>query len=425
MTGIILVASFFLFLIFNIPIAISLGLSSVVALLADGLPLDMIPTNIFAATSKFVLLAIPFFVLAGNIMEKTGISRKLIRLAQALVGHTRFGLPIVVVLVSCFFSAISGSGPATVAALGTMLIPAMVEAGYKESFSTALLAIAGAIGVIIPPSTSMVIYCSVSGVSVGKIFMAGIIPGVLMGIALAVVSVFVTRHDDIKLQEKASFKERIEAFKSAVWGLLMPVIILGGIYGGIFTPTEAAAVSAVYGLLVGIFVYKSVRLKEFYKILIDTASQSGVVMLIIACASLFAWVINVAGVGRMAQNSILAIADGNLVIFLVIVNIVLLIAGCFIDVISSFYIFTPIFLPIAIKLGYDPLLLGVVMVMNTAIGLATPPVGPNLFVACSLGNTTIVEVSKKIYPLVIASVVVLLLTTYIPQISLLLPSLMA
>ena len=422
MTTLLLFATFTIFLLFNVPIGICLGTSSVMALLSSDMPLDMLPTNVSAATGKFVLLAIPFFVFAGNIMEKSGISTKLIRLAQACVGHKRGGLPMVCVIVSCFFAAISGSGPATVAALGAIIIPAMVSAGYNAAYAAALMALAGAIGVIIPPSTSMVVYSSVTGVSVGKMFMAGIVPGLLMGLALAVVFIFQTRNDSIKLQPKASFPERMHAFLSALAGLLMPVIILGGIYGGIFTPTEAAAVSAVYGLVVGIFIYRSIKVNELYRILVDTAAQSGVVMFLIACASLFAWVINVEGIGNAVRGAILSFADGNLIIFLLIVNFTLLIAGCFIDVVSSFYIFTPIFLPVAIQLGYDPIMLGIVMTINTAIGLATPPVGANLYVACSLGNVSIIQISRKLTGLIIASIVVLLLVTYLPQLSMFIPN---
>lgn len=425
MIAALLFVIFVVLMVLNVPIAICLGSSSVVALLAAHLPLDMIPTNVFAATGKFVLLAIPFFVLAGNIMEKTGISEKLVNLAQALIGHKKGGLPFVCVIVSCFFAAISGSGPATVAALGSIIIPVMVSAGYDVAFSCALMAIAGAIGVIIPPSTSMVIYSSVSGASVGKMFLGGIIPGIMMGIALAIVFIIQTRKENIKLLPKASRKERWLAFKDALWGLMMPIIILGGIYGGIFTPTEAAAVSAVYGLVVGAFIYKKLTWKEFYKLLIDTAAQSGVVMFLIACASLFAWVINVKGIGAAVQNAIYNFADGNLTVFLLIVNITLLIAGCFIDVVSAFYIFTPIFLPVATRLGYDPIALGIVMTVNTAIGLATPPVGANLYTACSVGKIGVKDISKKVWGLVLGAIIVLLLITYFPQLIMVIPNTMS
>lgn len=420
----ILFGGFALLLILNIPIATCLGVASAVALQVGDLGMAMIPSNVLAATSKFVLLAIPFFILAGNIMEKTGISMRLIKLAQSMVGHKRGGLAMVCVIVACFFAAISGSGPATVAALGMIIVPAMSKGGYRPAFSAALMATAGAIGVIIPPSVSFVIYGSVSGSSIGKLFMGGVVPGLMMGLGLVIVAQFVTRHDDLVIFEKVSNKERWLAFKDAVWGLMMPVIILGGIYGGVFTPTEAAAVSAVYGLVVGIFVYKSIRVKEFYQILVDSASQTAVVMFVIATASLFAWVITVEGIAAMLSNLILEVSGGSTVIFFIIVNIVLLMAGCVLDGASSYYIFVPIFLPVATKLGIDPVHLGVVMVVNLAIGLVTPPVGVNLYVACGIAKITLKEISKEVLPFVLSSLVVLLLITYVPIIPMFLPNLM-
>lgn len=424
MEALMLFGSFVFLLLGNVPIAICLGLACVFALLVAGIPLDIISTNVYSATSKFVLLAVPFFILAGNTMEKTGISQKLINFAQSLVGHIKGGLAIVCVMVACFFAAISGSGPATVAALGMIIIPAMVNAGYKPAFSAALMATAGAIGVIIPPSITFVVYGSIAGSSIGKLFMAGVIPGILMGIALAVVAVWTTRKQNIETIPKASGKERWIAFKDAFWGLMMPVIILGGIYGGIFTPTEAAAVSAVYGLLVGLFIYKSIKLKDIYQILVDSSSQTAVVMLIMATASLFAWVMTVSGIAARATELLVSVSNGNIIIFLLIVNIILLIAGCFLDGSSALYIFTPIFLPVAIKLGYDPVALGVVMVVNLAIGMVTPPVGVNLYVACGLADVSLKEISKAVVPFIIASIIVLLLITYIPDISMLLPNLL-
>lgn len=424
METLMLFGSFIILLLGNVPIAICLGLASVFALLVSGTPLDIISTNVYSATSKFVLLAVPFFILAGNIMEKTGISKKLINFAQSLVGHIKGGLAIVCVMVACFFAAISGSGPATVAALGMIIIPAMVNAGYKPTFSAALMATAGAIGVIIPPSITFVVYGSIAGTSIGKLFMAGVIPGILMGIALAIVAVWTTRKQNIETMPKASGKERLIAFKDAFWGLMMPVIILGGIYGGIFTPTEAAAVSAVYGLLVGLFIYRSIKLKDIYQILVVSSSQTAVVMLIMATASLFAWVMTVSGIAARATELLVSVSNGNIIVFLLIVNIILLIAGCFLDGSSALYIFTPIFLPVAIKLGYDPVALGVVMVVNLAIGMVTPPVGVNLYVACGIADVSLKEISKAVVPLIIASIIVLLLITYIPDISMLLPNLL-
>jgi C4-dicarboxylate transporter DctM subunit len=380
--------------------------------------------NVYASTSKFVLLAIPFFILGGNIMERVGISRRLIVLAEKFVGHLKGGMAIVCVLVACFFAAISGSGPATVAALGMIIIPAMIKTGYSPEFSSALMASSGAIGVIIPPSITFVVYGSIAGASIGTLFIAGVIPGILVGLGLVIVALVIGKKLDLKTSEKASFKERMIALKDAFWGLMMPVIILGGIYGGIFTPTEAAAVSAVYGLFVGLFIYRSINVKELYQILVDSTSQTAVVMLITATASLFAWVITVSGIGAAITSLFINVSGGSTIIFFIIVNVILLIAGMFLDSTSALFIFTPLFLPVAKVLGIDLIHLGVVMIVNLAIGLVTPPVGVNLYVACGIGNINLTRISKAALPLLAVSLLILLAITYVPQISLLLPGLM-
>lgn len=424
MTTFILFASFLVLLLMNVPIAITLGLSSLVALLAEGIDPIIVPMNVYASTSKFVLLAIPFFILGGNIMERVGISRRLINLAEKFVGHLKGGMAMVCVLVACFFAAISGSGPATVAALGMIIIPAMIKTGYSPEFSSALMASSGAIGVIIPPSITFVVYGSIAGASIGTLFIAGVIPGILVGLGLVIVALVIGRKLNLKTSKKANWKERLIALKDAFWGLMMPVIILGGIYGGIFTPTEAAAVSAVYGLFVGLFVYRSINVKELYQILVDSTSQTAVVMLITATASLFAWVITVSGIGSAISSLFINVSRGSTVIFFIIVNVILLIAGMFLDSTSALYIFTPLFLPVAKVLGVDLIHLGVVMIVNLAIGLVTPPVGVNLYVACGIGKINLAKISRAALPLLAVSLLILLAITYIPKISLLLPGMM-
>lgn len=420
----VLFISFAVLLLIGTPIAVCLGCSSVLTMLVQGAgkPIDAVmaalPRIVSASTSKFVLLAIPFFILGGNIMEKTGISKKLIDLAEACVGHIKGGVAIVCVLVSCFFAAISGSGPATVAALGLIMIPAMIKAGYNPAFSAALMATGGAIGVIIPPSITFVVYGSIADTSIGTLFISGILPGLLMGAVLIVVALLVGRKYDLKTTPKASGKERWKAFKDAFWGLLMPVIILGGIYGGVFTPTEAAAVSAVYGLIVGMFIYKTVKIKELYQILIDSASTTATVMFITAAASLFAYILTRARIDVAISDSLISMTDGNVILFFLIVNIILLIAGCFLDSTSALFIFTPLFVPVATALGIDLVHFGTVMVVNLAIGLVTPPVGVNLYVACGIAKIDLKTISKAVIPLVAAAIIVLLLVTYIPAISL-------
>lgn len=420
----ILFGTFIILLFLNVPIAISLGLSSVAAMLAGGIPLSMLPMQIHASIGKFTLLAIPFFILAGNVMEKAGISERLINLAEKLVGHKKSGLAIVAVITSVFFAAISGSGPATVAALGAILIPAMINNGYEAGMAASLMSTAGAIGIIIPPSIAFVVYGAIAEQSIGKLFIAGIVPGLLIGAALIIVSIIICKDMPIKQSEKATGKEKWIAFKDAFWGLMMPVIILGGIYGGIFTPTEAAAVSAVYGILVGIFIYKQIDFKEFVDLLVESSVQSAVVLFIVATASVFAWIVTTEGIADSVGAGILAISAGNKILFLLLVNIILLITGCFLDAISAFYLFVPILLPVAIELGYDPIAFGVVMTVNLAIGQVTPPVGVNLYVACPIAEIDLKTISKAVVPFVLASIAVLLLITYFPQTILWLPNLM-
>ena len=422
MTTILLFGIFALALAFNIPIAISLGISSLAAVIYAGLPLDTLPINIFSASSKFSLLAIPFFIVAGNIMEKAGISEMLIEFARALVGHRRNGISMVCVIVSCFFAAISGSGPATVAALGIIMIPAMVQAGYPISYATALMAAGGAIGVIIPPSVTFIVFGSISGASIGRLFSAGVIPGILMGVSMVIVSIWMMRKQDIKHTEKATGAQRWAAFKKAFWGLMMPVIILGGIYAGIFTPTEAAAVSAVYGLAVGIFIYKRLKMKEMVDLFSRSAAQTGVVLYVMICASIFAWVLTVDGIADDIGAWLTIICHGNLYLFLFITNLILLFAGCVMDAVSAIYILTPILLPVALKLGYDITAFGVLMCVNLAIGLITPPVGVNLFTGCGIARITIKDLLGDIVPLIIGLLVVLAVVTYFPQVYMFLPN---
>ncbi len=423
--GIVLFGLFILLLLCNVPIAVSLGVPAVVSCLMAGFSSSMLPINAYAATHKFSLLAIPFFILAGNIMEQAGISEKLIALAKACVGHRRSGLALVTVICSCFFAAISGSGPATVAALGSILIPAMVGVGYRPSFAAALMAASGAIGVIIPPSVTFIVYGSIAdGASVERLFMAGVIPGIMMGAALAVCSVFMSKNMDLQLLPKASGKERWAAFKDAVWALLMPVIILGGIYGGIFTPTEAAAVSAVYGLVVGVFVYRKMKLGQFITCIINSMAQNGQVLFVMIAAGLFAWMVSVTGMTAAIGNALISISGGNLIVFLLICNVILLLAGCVIDANSALYILVPILLPVAKQLGYDVIAFGLMMCVNLAIGLVTPPVGVNLYTACSIAKISLKDIIKDVLPLIIGLLIVLRLVTYVPQICLLLPNLL-
>ena len=306
MVSAVLFLSFFIFLILNVPVAICLGLSSVCAILYSGTSLTIVATNMYSGISKFLLLAIPFFVLSGNIMAKAGISKRLIKFVNTCVGHKRGGIAIVCVIVACFFGAISGSGPATVAALGAVLIPAMVEeGGFSAPFSTAMMATSSSIAIVIPPSIAFVVYASITGVSIADMFAGGILPGILMGLALIFVIMIEVRKNGIQpTTKKASWGERFRAFGDAFWGFLMPVIILGGIYGGVFTPTEAAAVSVVYGLFVGMVIYREVKFKDLIDIFVESAKTTGGIMLIVACASLFYFTGSVGTVGKCGPQSV-------------------------------------------------------------------------------------------------------------------------
>ena len=431
MVSVVLFLSFFILLILNVPISLCLGLSSVCAILYSGTSLTIVATNMYSGISKFLLLAIPFFVLSGNIMAKAGISTRLIKFVDTCVGHRKGGIAMVCVIVACFFGAISGSGPATVAALGAVLIPAMVESGgFSAPFATALMATASSIAIVIPPSIAFVVYASITGVSIGDMFIAGIVPGILMGLALVLVVMWEVKKNNIvpAKVEKASAKERLHAFGDAFWGFLMPVIILGGIYGGIFTPTEAAAVSVVYGLFVGMVIYKEVKIKDLWDILIESAKTTGGIMLIVACASLFSFVCTQFGISQAASDLLAGIAK-NQFTFLLITNIIFLIAGCFIDANSAMYIFIPIMLPVCKALGYDPIAFGIMATVNLAIGQVTPPVGVNLFVAISIKikkglSVTLQQISKAVVPMIAACLAVLILITYIPGISTFLPNML-
>ena len=428
MINFILFGSFFVLLLLNVPIAASLGLSSVFAMLYGHTKFTVIPTNLYNGMAKFLLLAIPFFVISGNVMAEAGISRRLIDFIDDCVGHQKGGIAIVCVIVAMFFGAISGSGPATVAALGIILIPAMINSGgFSAPFASALMAAASSIAIVIPPSIAFVVYASITGVSVGNMFMAGIIPGIMMGIALiCVVWIEVRRRGITASRERSSWGHRGKTFLQALWGFLVPVIILGGIYGGVFTPTEAAAVSVVYALIVGIFIYREIKIKNFIKIMVDSGKTTGSIMLIIGTAAVFSYVCMKFGISKAAQALLLQVS-GNKYVFLIIINIIFLIAGCFVDANSAMYIFIPIMAPVAQQLGIDLIHFGVIATVNLAIGQVTPPVGVNLFVAIGISDSlgelrdktrvTITSISRAVWPMILACVVALLLITYVPWFS--------
>ncbi|PID16119.1 C4-dicarboxylate ABC transporter permease [Sporosarcina sp. P34] len=437
MTAIILFGVFFILVMLRMPIAVALAISSIVVLFTgSGLfGLELVADIMYTSVAKFTLLAIPFFILAGVIMEHAGISKRLIDFAQALVGHRKSGIIFVTVMTAIFFAAISGSGPATVAAIGGILIPGMVKNGYKTETAAGLVASSGAIGIIIPPSIAFIVFAVVAGdqipVSIGRMFMAGVIPGLLLGVGFIIAAMFVRYRQEKRegpisqqyIMEPATSAERFKAFGNAIWGLLIPIIILGGIYGGFFTPTEAAVVAVFYSLFIGFFIYRELTLKKLYDILVAAGIQTAVVMFIVSAASVYAYIITTEQIATQISDVMLSISD-NKIIILLLINIILLIAGMFIDAISAYYIFIPILLPIVLLFDVDPTVFGVFMTVNLAIGLFTPPVGLNLFVAAGISNTSIGQISKGVLPFVVSSIIILLLITYIPQISTFLPDLL-
>lgn len=421
----IIFTSFAILALLNIPIAIVLGMSSVIALaMASNIPLMVVAQRMFTASDSFPLMAIPFFMMAGALMEGGGISRRLINLANKLVGSITGGLALVGILTCMFFAAISGSGPATVAAIGSIMVPAMVDAGYDRGFAAAVMASAGAIGVIIPPSIPMVTYGVVGGVSIGSIFLGGFGAGILVGLVLMIVSYIISKKRGYHGQsEKFSISAVVKATIDAFWALLMPVIILGGIYGGIFTPTEAAAVAVVYALVVGFFVYRELNLKDLPKVFVNTAVSTSVVMFIISTAQVFGWILTSERIPDAIAQGFIGFSQNPYVI-LFLINVLLLIVGCFMETNAAIIILAPIFLPLMVKLGIDPIFFGIVMVVNLAIGMITPPLGVNLFVACGISNITIERISKSVLPLLAGMIVALFLITYIPDISMFLPRIM-
>lgn len=422
--GALLLLLFFALVFLRVPIAVSLGLAGMVIISITGLGTQMFAPVFFANISKFSLLAIPFFILAGVLMGRVGISDKIIRLISLLVGPIRGGLAIVTVITALFWGAVSGSGPATVAALGTILIPGMVEAGYDKGFAAALMSASSGLAIIIPPSIAFVVYGVITGASIGQLFIAGIIPGILVGLFLIVVAFFISVARGYGGDRFGKLAEVWQAFKEAFWGLIAPVIILGGIYGGIFTPTEAAAVAVFYGLFVGLFIYRTVTFQTLYDLLIESSVSSAVVMLVVAFAGIFAWAMTALGVVEKISQFAIALTS-NQYVLLLIINIILFIAGMLLDAISIYYLLLPLLMPVMAHFGWDPIWFGVMMTVNLAIGQITPPVAVNLYVGANIARISMDDISRAVVPFVIAAFLALLVIAYVPGISLWLPHLMA
>ncbi|MGN0882622.1 TRAP transporter large permease [Cloacibacillus porcorum] len=415
---------FLFLLLIKVPIAISIGIASLAVAWQCDLGLPMTSYNFFANIAKFPLLAIPYFILAGNIMSRAGIATRIINLIRISFGKLTGGLAIATVIVAAFWGAVSGSPAATVAALGVILIPGMVDAGYSRPFATAVVSVSSGLSSVIPPSIAFIMYGVITGVSIGAIFAAGFIPGFIIAFCM-IVSVYLSsrrhgyRGDNIERKPG----DLRAAFKEAIFALLIPVIILGGIYGGIFTPTEAAAVACFYGLFVGVFVYRSLTIKVIYEVLVDTLIGSAIVMFISACAGLYSWVS--ASVGLVEKTSALLIGiSGNEYVTLLMIYIILFIGGMLLDAVSLMYVFMPLIMPVMANFGWDPVWFGVMLAIMVAIGCVTPPVAVSLFVGCRISGLTIEELTPPVLPLLFSMLCGMAVLSIFPQITMFLPKLM-
>jgi C4-dicarboxylate transporter, DctM subunit len=419
---IVLISLVFLILMaLGIPIGTSLGVAAVITIFQFDLGIGMLGVNFASGIASFPLLAIPFFVLAGVILEKAGLAATIAHFFELLVGKAVGGLAMVAVLTCMFWGALSGSGPATTAAVGLILIAPMIKHGYDKHFAGATIANSSDLSIIIPPSIAFIIYGNITSVSVSALFVAGIIPGLITGVGTVLVAYIISKKRGYRgLEKRGSLKEILFAFKECIWAILTPVIILGGIYAGIFTPTEAAVVAVFYSLFVAIFIYHSITWRDMIRILVDASVTSSVIMFLVVFAGIFTWTAEVIGVVDQAANAIIKISP-NAVVMIILVNLLLLALGMILDAISISYLIMPILMPVLAAFGIDPLWYGVIFISALAIGQATPPVGVNLFTAANLVKGDLDSVAKQAIPFVIMDAIVLLILSLFPILSMYLP----
>jgi len=416
--------SFIVLLAIGSPVGVALGLSSAIVVYSIlKIPLIVVAQRMFTAVDSFSFMAVPFFMLAGAFMSSGGVTKRLVNFANTLVGFISGGLALVVAVSGMFFAAISGSSAATTAAIGSSMIDEMVKKGYKKDFAAAVVASGGTVGIVIPPSITMVVYGVIAGVSIGDLFLGGFLPGILMGTSMCVVSYVICKRAGFKGEGRLSFINILRSFKDSFFALMMPVIIIGGIYGGIFTPTEAAAVAAVYGLFIGFFVYRELNIKDIPEVISKAAVNTTIIMFIVGAANLFGWILTNAQVPHKIGAMFASISDSPIV-FLMLVNVLLLFIGTLINASAAVVILTPILLPVAISMGIDPVFFGVLAVVNLAIGCITPPVGLDLFVVTAITKVPIEKVTKAILPYLLVLLLDLMMITYFPQIILFVPHLL-
>jgi len=408
----------------GMPISISLGLTVLTFLFTmTQVPIESVALKLFTGIEKFEIMAIPFFILAGNFLTHGGVARRMINFASSMVGHWHGGLALAGVMACALFAAVSGSSPATVVAIGSIIMPAMVRQGYPKGFGAGVITTSGALGILIPPSIVMVMYSVSTNTSVGKLFMAGVVPGLLLATFLGLTTWYLAKKHNYPRLPKATWAERFTAFRKSAWGLLLIVIVMGGIYTGVFTPTEAAAMSAVYAFIVAVFVYKDMGMKQVPKVLLDSASMSAMLLYIITNAVLFSFLMTSENIPQAMAGWIMDKGFG-VVSFLLVVNVLLLLAGNVMEPSSIVLIMAPILFPVATTLGIDPVHFGIMMVVNMEVGMCHPPVGLNLYVASGITKMGISELTVAVMPWLLTMLAFLLLVTYVPQISLWLPNLL-